>query len=145
MEPCREKTCLQGKSHVRLKPTCSDTETRWKIKILHEASLDILLSNKQITKALIRLRGCTGWSAPLLFACNMPGFPALRPISILYMLLKILTSTSLNIHHNKKGYTIIDKMILFKLNNYIIFRTFIIIILIKLRNYDTLKTNATGH
>ena len=102
MEPCREKTCLQGKSHVRLKPTFSDTETRWKIKILHEASIDIFLSNKQITKALIRLRGCTGWSAPLLFACNMPGFPALRPIIILYMLLKILTSTSLNIQHNKK-------------------------------------------
>ena len=64
MEPCREKTCLQGKSPVRLKPTCSDTETRWKIKILHEASLDILLSNKQITKALIRLLGCAGWSVP---------------------------------------------------------------------------------
>ena len=75
----------------------------------------------------------------------MPGFPALRPIIILYMLLEILTSTSLNIQHNKKGYTIIDKMILFKLNNNIIFRTFIIIIMIKLRNYDTLKTNATGH
>ena len=98
MESYREKNCLQGKSHVRLKPTCSDTETRWKIKFLHEASLDILLSNKQITKALIRLRGCTVWSAPLLFACNMPGFPAWRPIIILYMLLKILTSTSLNIH-----------------------------------------------
>ena len=26
------------------------------------------LSNKRITKALIRLRGCAGWSAPLLFA-----------------------------------------------------------------------------
>ena len=92
-EPCREKTC-PCKAH--LKPTCSDTETRWKIKILHQASLDILLSNKQITKALIRLRGCTGWSTPLLFARNMPGIPALRPIIIL--LLKILTSTSLNIH-----------------------------------------------
>ena len=98
IEPCREKTCRQGKSHVRLKPTCSDTETRWKIRILHEASIDILLSNKQITKALIRLRGCTGWSAPLLFACIMPGFPALRPIIILYMFLNILTSTSLYIH-----------------------------------------------
>ena len=98
MEPCREKTCRQGKSHVRLKPTYSDTETRLKIKILHEANLDILLSTKQLTKALIRLRGCTGWSVPLLFACDMPGFPALRLIIILYMLLKILTSTSLNIH-----------------------------------------------
>ena len=82
MEPCRKKTCRQGKTHVRLKPICSDTETRWKIKIMHEASLDILLSNKQITKTLIRLRGCTGWSAPLLFACNMPGFLALMSIII---------------------------------------------------------------
>ena len=28
----------------------------------------MILSNKRITKVLIRLRGCTGWSAPLLFA-----------------------------------------------------------------------------
>ena len=27
-----------------------------------------MLSNKRITKALIRLRGCAGWSAPLMFA-----------------------------------------------------------------------------
>ena len=28
----------------------------------------MILSKKRITKALIRLRGCAGWSAPLLFA-----------------------------------------------------------------------------
>ena len=28
----------------------------------------MVLSEKGITKALIRLRGCTGWSAPVLFA-----------------------------------------------------------------------------
>ena len=28
----------------------------------------MILSNKGIIKALIRLRGCAGWSAPLLFA-----------------------------------------------------------------------------
>ena len=28
----------------------------------------MMLSNKQITKALIRLSGCAGWSAPLLLA-----------------------------------------------------------------------------
>ena len=28
----------------------------------------MILSNTRITKALIRLRGCAGWSAPLLFA-----------------------------------------------------------------------------
>ena len=28
----------------------------------------MILSKKRITKVLIRLRGCAGWSAPLLFA-----------------------------------------------------------------------------
>ena len=28
----------------------------------------MILSNKRMTKALIRLRGCAGWSVPLLFA-----------------------------------------------------------------------------
>ena len=28
----------------------------------------MILHNKRITKALIRLRGCVGWSVPLLFA-----------------------------------------------------------------------------
>ena len=28
----------------------------------------MIFSNKQIAKALIRLHGCAGWSAPLLFA-----------------------------------------------------------------------------
>ena len=38
------------------------------LKILLVACLDMILSNKQITKALISLRGWAGWSAPLLFA-----------------------------------------------------------------------------
>ena len=53
---------------VRFKPACSATETSYKIEVSLVASLDILLSNKRITKALIRLRGCAGWSAPVLFA-----------------------------------------------------------------------------
>ena len=32
------------------------------------ASLEMMLSKKRITKALISLRGCAGWSAPLMFA-----------------------------------------------------------------------------
>ena len=31
-------------------------------------SLHIILSKKRMTKTLIRLRGCAGWSAPVLFA-----------------------------------------------------------------------------
>ena len=53
---------------VVFKPACSATETSQKIKISLVASLDIILSDKPITKALIRLCRCAGWSAPLLFA-----------------------------------------------------------------------------
>ena len=57
-----------GVSHEVIKPACLATETSWKIAISLMSSLDMILSNTHITKALIRLRGCTGWSAPLLFA-----------------------------------------------------------------------------
>ena len=53
---------------ARLKHACSATETSKKIEILLLASPYMVLSNKRMTKALIRLRGCAGWSAPLLFA-----------------------------------------------------------------------------
>ena len=51
-----------GVSHkVRFKPACSATETSKKMEISFVASL-MILSNKQITKALIRL--CMGLSVP---------------------------------------------------------------------------------
>ena len=53
---------------VRFQPACSATETSQKIEILLVAILDMILSYKGIKKALIRLRECAGWSAPLLFA-----------------------------------------------------------------------------
>ena len=37
------------------------------IEISLRASLDIIISNKRITKTLIRLYRCLGWSVPLLF------------------------------------------------------------------------------
>ena len=43
------------------------SQTCLKIEISPVLSLDMILSNKRITKALIRLSGCVGWSAPLLF------------------------------------------------------------------------------
>ena len=49
------------------KPACSATEPGYNSGISFVASLDMLLSNKLITKALIRLHGCAGWTAPLLF------------------------------------------------------------------------------
>ena len=53
---------------ARFKPVSSATETIKKIEISPVASLHINFFKKRITKALIRLRGCAGWSAPLLFA-----------------------------------------------------------------------------
>ena len=53
---------------VRFKPAFSATETSQKIEIALEASLGMIFSNTGITQALIRLCGCAGWSAPLLFA-----------------------------------------------------------------------------
>ena len=53
---------------ARLKPVSSVTQTILKFEIPLVASLDMILSKKRITKALIRLRGCAGWSAPVLFA-----------------------------------------------------------------------------
>ena len=49
---------------------CSATETTMNIAISLAPNLDIrmILSIKRITKALIRLRGCAVWYAPLLFA-----------------------------------------------------------------------------
>ena len=53
---------------ARLKPVSSATETGWTMEISLVASLDIVLYKTRTTKALIRLRGCAGWSAPVLFA-----------------------------------------------------------------------------
>ena len=57
---------ISGKG--RLKPVSLATETSKKFQISLEASLDMILYKKRITKALIRLRECAGWFAPLLFA-----------------------------------------------------------------------------
>ena len=62
------KPVYGASNKVRFKQACSATETCSKIDILLVVSLDMILSNMQITKALTRLCGCAGWSAPLLFA-----------------------------------------------------------------------------
>ena len=53
---------------VSVKARFNPARTSKKIENLLVASLDMLLSKKRITKALIRLRRCAGWSAPVLFA-----------------------------------------------------------------------------
>ena len=56
-----------GVSHkASFKPVSSATETSLKIKISLVAGLDKILLDKRITKALISLCGCAGWSALLL-------------------------------------------------------------------------------
>ena len=61
--------------HARLKPTCSVTESTCSSKAeIVCSSLSLILSRWRTTKALIRLRGCVGWSAPLIFECNYVRF-----------------------------------------------------------------------
>ena len=62
------KPVFQVSVEARLKAVYSAIETSWKIEIWPVTNLDMLLSKKRIIKALIRLCGCAGWTAPLLFA-----------------------------------------------------------------------------
>ena len=59
---------------VRLKPAYSATQPSKSHEIANKEIRDIILSRQWTTKALIRLRGCTGWSAPLLFAYGINRF-----------------------------------------------------------------------
>ena len=59
---------------LRLEPIGSPTEMSENIEILSKASLDVILSFKQITMVLISLRGCAVWSVPLLFICSKVNF-----------------------------------------------------------------------
>ena len=56
---------------VRLKPAYSATGASMRLEILVTETRDTTLSSQRTTKALIRLRGCAGWSAPLLFAYDI--------------------------------------------------------------------------
>ena len=63
------------------KPVSSAIETSLKIEILPFSKFTYDTFQKANKKALIRLSGCAGWTAPVLFA-NPPktGFLASRPI-----------------------------------------------------------------
>ena len=62
------KPVFRVSNKASFKPVSSATEKSWKIEILFVARLYMVLSKKRITKALIRLCGCAGWSALLLLA-----------------------------------------------------------------------------
>ena len=66
-----EKVSLGVSDQVRLKLACSATGASRRLEILVTETRDIIPSRQRTTKALIRLRGCAGWSAPLLFAFNI--------------------------------------------------------------------------
>ena len=61
------KPVFRFSNKARFKPACSATETSKKVENSHVASLDIILSKSEKTKALIRLCGCAGWSTHMLF------------------------------------------------------------------------------
>ena len=71
IEPRHDKMCL------REFPTRPDTnqpaqsQRLASLEILDLASIGSILSRQRTRKALIRLRRCTGWSAPLLFAYDV--------------------------------------------------------------------------
>ena len=56
---------------VRLKLGCSATEASMRLEILITETRHITLSRQRTIKALIRPRGCEGWSALLLFAYDI--------------------------------------------------------------------------
>ena len=59
---------------VRHKPACAAIEARKRLKNSDMETRSIILSRQRTTKALVRLRGCAGWSAPLLFAYSINRF-----------------------------------------------------------------------
>ena len=65
--------------NILLKPACSVIENSQNIEILNGASLAIIPSRGQVTKALFRLLECAYWYLPLWLACNKIRFFATKP------------------------------------------------------------------
>ena len=57
-----------------LQPVNTQTGLLYFLEILGIASIGIILSKQRTTKVLVRLRGCAGWSAPLLFESGINRF-----------------------------------------------------------------------
>ena len=60
MSHIMRKSVFGISDQVRLKPACSATETSYGLGIVTVASVGIILSRQQTTKALIRLCRCAG-------------------------------------------------------------------------------------
>ena len=76
------KPVFRVSNKVRLKPVSSATEISEENEILPVARLDMILSKKEITKVLIRLRMPSAQAGLRLCCSQTPktGFLALRPI-----------------------------------------------------------------
>ena len=97
MGPIAKKTGFGVSNHVMLKLACLASETTQKLEILPQESLAIILFRKGITKALIRLRGCAVWSAPLLLSCVKVRFSQVKAhisIPVLLFLFQKIFETS---------------------------------------------------
>ena len=72
--------------HVIPKLACSATETTENSAIMLVANLDMILSFKQITEALIRLYKCRGWCAPLFISNPEDRFSCIKAqiISVIF-------------------------------------------------------------
>ena len=66
-----ENVSLGVSDQARHKLACAATKSSWSLEISAIESRDIILSKQRTTKALIKLRRCTGWSAPLLLAYDI--------------------------------------------------------------------------
>ena len=74
MSIVKRKPVIGVCDQVRLKLACLADETSYGLEISAIASKSIILPRQWITKALIRLSGCAGWSAALLFAYGKSRF-----------------------------------------------------------------------
>ena len=65
--PRCKKTCLRGFRQSKNQTSLLSYRDLLEDRNLLVASLDVILSSKRLTKALIRMCRCAGWSASLLF------------------------------------------------------------------------------
>ena len=91
--PRREKSCLCSYRQCGTQTSLLSHKRLAKKMIFYiEARLDIILTKKRMTKALISLRGCAGWSMPLLFANPEDRFPRVERQLILEISFEIKSS-----------------------------------------------------
>ena len=67
----RENVSSGVPDQARHKRACAAPEASSSLEIMAIESRDITLSKQRTTKALIRLRACASWSAPLMFAYDI--------------------------------------------------------------------------